>query len=128
MSKRLLILFTNLAIDVLALLLVDGLFDNLTLDTWQTVLWAAAALALVNAYIRPLVILLTLPITILTLGLFTLVINAFLLKFVAWLIPGFHIGTFGTALGAALIISLVSTVLNWFFKPGKHLEVRVYRP
>lgn len=127
MSKRIIILLTNLATGVLALLLVDGLFTRITLDSWQTVLGAAAVLALVNAYVRPLVVLLTLPLNILTLGLFTFVINALMLKFVAWLIPGFHIATFWTAFGAALVISLVSTVLNWVLKPGRHIEVRVHR-
>jgi len=127
MGTRILILLTNLASNVLALLVVDHFFDGITLDSWQTVIGAAALLAIVNTYIRPLVILLTLPINILTLGLFTLVINALMLKFVAWLIPGFHIETFWTAVGAALIISVVSTLLNWFLKPGRHLEVRVYR-
>jgi putative membrane protein len=128
MSKRLLILLTNLAIDVLALLAVDRLFAGIALDAWQTVLWSAAALAIVNAYIRPLVIVLTLPINIVTLGLFTLVVNALMLKLVSWLIPGFHVETFWTAVGAALIISIISTVLNWFLKPGRHVEVRVFRP
>jgi putative membrane protein len=127
MGTRILILLTNLASNVLALLVVDHFFDGITLDSWQTVIGAAALLAIVNTYIRPLVILLTLPINILTLGLFTLVINALMLKFVAWLISGFHIETFWTAVGAALIISVVSTLLNWFLKPGRHLEVRVYR-
>ena len=127
MGTRILILLTNLASNVLALLVVDHFFDGITLDSWQTVIGAAALLAIVNTYIRPLVIVLTLPINILTLGLFTLVINALMLKFVAWLIPGFHIETFWTAVGAALIISVVSTLLNWFLKPGRHLEVRVYR-
>ena len=125
--KRLLVLLTNFAIEVLALLLVDGIFRGLTLDTWQTVLWAAVLLAVVNAYLRPLVIILTLPATILTLGLFTLVINAFMLELVAWLVPGFHIEDFWVALGAAIIIGIVSTVLNWFLKPGRHVEVRVFR-
>ena len=127
MGTRILILLTNLASNVLALLVVDHFFNGITLDSWQTVIGAAALLAIVNTYIRPLVILLTLPINILTLGLFTLVINALMLKFVAWLISGFHIETFWTAVGAALIISVVSTLLNWFLKPGRHLEVRVYR-
>jgi putative membrane protein len=126
MGHRLLILLTNLAIDVLALLLVDRLFQSITLDTWQTVLWSAAALAIVNTYVRPLVVILTLPLNIVTLGLFTLVINALMLKFVSWLIPGFHIETFWTAVGAALVISLVSTILNWFLKP-RHVHVHIER-
>jgi len=127
MGTRILILLTNFASNVLALLVVDHFFGGITLDSWQTVIGAAALLAIVNAYIRPLVIVLTLPINILTLGLFTLVVNALMLSFVAWLIPGFHIATFRTALGATLIIGIVSTVLNWFLKPGRHVEVRVYR-
>jgi putative membrane protein len=123
--KRLLVLLTNLAITVLALLMVDHFFDRISLDTWQTVLWTAAALALVNTYIRPLVVVLTLPLNILTLGLFTLVINALMLKLVAWLIPGFHIETFWTAVGAALVISLVSTVLNWLLRPNRiHVHIQ----
>ena len=127
MGTRILILLTNLASNVLVLLVVDHFFDGITLDSWQSVVGVAVLLAIVNAYIRPLVIVLTLPINILTLGLFTFVINALMLNLVAWLIPGFHIATFWTAFGAALIISVLSTVLNWFLKPRRHVEVRVYR-
>jgi putative membrane protein len=126
MGHRFLILLTNLAIDVIALLVVDHFFTGITLDRWQTVLGAAVVLAIVNAYVRPLVIVLTLPINILTLGLFTLVINALMLQLVGWLIPGFHIETFWTALGAALVISVVSLVLNWLIKP-KHVHLHIER-
>ena len=124
--KRVLILFTKLAINALALLAVDQLFDRIWLDTWQTTLAAAVLLALVNAFLRPLVILLTLPLNILTLGLFTLVINALMLELVSWLLKGFHVEGFWTAVGGALVISIVSTLLNWFLKPDK-VEVRVQR-
>lgn len=124
--NRALILFTKLAINALALLVVDQLFDRIWLDTWQVTLGAAVVLALVNAYLRPLVILLTLPLNILTLGLFTLVINALMLELVSWLLPGFHIEGFWTAMGGALMISIVSTLLNWFLRPGK-VDVRVQR-
>lgn len=127
MKTRILILLTNLAIDIIALMIVDHFFDRIVLDTWQTVLGAAALLALANAYLRPLVLALTLPLTILTLGLFTLVVNALMLKFVAWLLPGFHVEGFWTAIWGALVIGLVSTVLNWLIKPKNNLEVRVYR-
>jgi putative membrane protein len=126
MGHRFLLLLTNLAIDVIALLVVDHFFAGITLDHWQTVLGAAVVLAIVNAYVRPLVIVLTLPINILTLGVFTLVINALMLQLVGWLIPGFHIETFWTALGAALVISVVSLVLNWLIKP-KHVHLHIER-
>ena len=121
-----LILFTKLAINALALLVVDQLFERIWLDTWQVTLAAAVLLALVNAYLRPLVILLTLPLNILTLGLFTLVINALMLELVSWLLPGFHVVGFWTALGGALVTSIVSTLLNWFLKPGA-VAARVQR-
>jgi len=85
-----------------------------------------ALLALVNTYLRPLVVLLTLPINILTLGLFTLVNNAGMLKLVAWLIPAFHVEGFWTALGGALAISIVSFLLNWFLQPDS-LQVHIHR-
>jgi putative membrane protein len=123
--RRVLLLLTNLAIDVLALLLVDHFFDGLTLETWQAVVAGAVLLALVNAYLRPLIVILTLPLTIVTLGLFTLVINAGMLKIVSWLLPGFHLTGFWTALGAALTISVFSTVLNWLLKPKKPAQIEV---
>ena len=124
--RGVLILFTKLAINALALLVVDQLFERIWLDTWQVTLAAAVLLALVNAYLRPLVILLTLPLNILTLGLFTLVINALMLELVSWLLPGFHVVGFWTAVGGALVIGIVSTLLNWFLKPGT-VAVRVQR-
>jgi putative membrane protein len=87
---------------------------------------AAVVLALVNAYLRPLVVILTLPITILTLGTFTFVINALMLELVSWLIPAFHIDTFWTAVGGALVISIVSFLLSWFLRPDT-FQVKVFR-
>jgi putative membrane protein len=81
-------------------------------------------LAHVNAYLRPLVVVLTLPINILTLGLFTLVINALMLMLVSWLIPTFHVEGFWTAVGGALVISVVSVLLNSLLtQPRIHMRV-----
>jgi putative membrane protein len=126
MGYRLLILFTKLAVNALALLAAEALFRGIWFDTTQATIAAALVLALVNTYLRPLVILLTLPINILTLGLFTLVINAALLKLVSWLIPAFHVEGLWTAIGGALTISIVSTLLNLMLKPNT-VHVRVYR-
>ena len=115
------------SMNLLALMVAAALIDGIKIQSIGMGVLAAGILGVVNAVIRPVVLVLTLPINLLTLGLFTLVINALMLKFVAWLISGFHIETFWTAVGAALIISVVSTLLNWFLKPGRHLEVRVYR-
>jgi putative membrane protein len=75
---------------------------------------AAGVLGIVNAVIRPLVLIFTLPINLLTLGLFTLVINAVLLEFVAYVVPGFVIESFIAAFLGALLISFTSWVLNIF--------------
>jgi putative membrane protein len=126
MGRRLLILITKLAINALALLVVDAIFQGIWFDNNQATIAAAVVLALVNTYLRPLVVVLTLPINILTLGLFTLVINAFMLELVSWVIPAFHVNGFWTAVGGALVISVISFLLNWFLKPDA-VQVHVHR-
>jgi putative membrane protein len=126
MLYRLLILLTKLAINALALLVVRSIFRGIDFDNNQAMIAAAVVLALVNTYLRPLVVILTLPINILTLGLFTLVINAGMLELVSWLIPAFHIRDFWTAVGSALVISIISFLLNWFLRPDK-VHVQVFR-
>ena len=126
MMYRLLILLTKLAINALALLVVTSIFKCIRFDNNQAMIATAVVLALVNTYLRPLVIVLTLPINILTLGLFTFVINGLMLELVSWLIPAFHIDTFWTAVGGAIVITIVSFLLNWFLRPDK-VQVRVFR-
>ena len=126
MGRRLLILVTKLAINALALLVVDSIFQGIWFDNNQATIAAAVVLALVNTYLRPLVVVLTLQINILTLGLFTLVINAFMLELVSWVIPTFHVNGFWTAVGGALVISVISFLLNWFLKPDA-VQVHVHR-
>ena len=127
MGRRILSLLTNLAIDVLALVVVDWLFDGIKIATWQAVIGAAILLALVNAYLRPLILLLTLPFNILSLGFFTFVVNAGMLKVVSWLLPDFQVTGFWTAVGASLMISFVSFLLNWLLKPKSDFRVTVIR-
>jgi putative membrane protein len=124
--NRLVLLLTQLAINILALVVVDAIFDGVSLTGAETLIAAAVLLAVVNTYVRPVLLVLTLPVTILTLGLFTLVINALMLRLVAWLLPAFHVGGFWTAFGAALVISILSAFLNWFLKPNS-LRVHVSR-
>ena len=129
MARNLMLLFVKLAINALALVVVDAMFRGIWVEpqsALRTTIAAAVLLALVNTYLRPLVIVLTLPFNILTLGLFTLVINALMLKLVSWLIPAFHVEGFWTAVGGALVISIVSCLLNWFLNPGK-VRVHVQR-
>jgi len=83
---------------------------GLRFDKPETLLIAGLVLGLVNALVRPILVLLTLPITILTLGLFLLVINAGMVAFVAWLMPGMKLDSFGAALGTALIVGIVGWI------------------
>lgn len=109
-------IITRLIINALALVLASGIVPGLTIRGFWPVLSAAIIMGLVNAFIKPVVILLTLPINLLTLGIFTLFINAFMLKLVAFLVPGFTIAGFTAAFLGALLISIVSTVLSHLSK------------
>jgi putative membrane protein len=117
--QSIILLLTQLAINSLALIVVDALFSRVWFDDVRATIASAVLLALVNTYLRPLVMLLTLPLTIITLGLFTILINAGMLKLVSWLIPSFHVEGFWTAVGAALVMSVISFLLNLFLQPGR---------
>jgi len=88
--------------------LSDG--SLLVVDGWVAAAWAALVLGVVNSVIKPVVKLFSLPITILTLGLFSLVINALMLYLVAWVVPGVDTTGFLMTVLAALVISVVTTV------------------
>jgi putative membrane protein len=126
MAYRLLIFLVKLAINALALLLAAQIFHKIWFDNQQATFIAALVLALVNTYLRPIVVILTLPINILTLGLFTLVINGMMLELVSWIIPAFHVEGFWTAVGGALVISIVSCLLNLFLRPDR-VQVSIHR-
>lgn len=97
------------AINTVALMALPSFFDGkIQLGGWQTALIAAATLGLLNTFIKPVVSILTLPLQIITLGLFTLVINAGFMLLVGRMIEGFHIENFSTALFASILYSLIS--------------------
>jgi putative membrane protein len=101
-------------LNALVLMFIPYLISGVEVANFYTALITALVLGLVNAVIRPVLIILTLPINILTLGLFTLVINGLLFWFVSSFIKGFSIAGFWPAFWAALIYSLVSIVFNYF--------------
>jgi putative membrane protein len=106
-------LLIRLVINMAAILAIAYLFPSLVwVDSVWSALGAAFLLGIVNAVIRPIFILLTLPLTLVTLGLFLLVINALMLWLVAGLIGGFHVGGFWGAFFGAILISLISWVLS----------------
>lgn len=103
------------ALNSFALYFVMKLVPGIHIDRFQDLLLATVVIALLNAFLRPVIILLTLPVTIVTLGLFTLVINGFMFYTAAHLVGGFHVTGFGAAFVAALLFSLFSFVLNMIF-------------
>ena len=106
-------LLIRLAINMAAILAIAYVFPGLvSVDGLGSALAAAFLLGIVNAVIRPIFILLTLPLTIVTLGLFLLVINALMLWLVAGLVSGFHVSGFGGAFFGSILISLVSWILS----------------
>ena len=110
-------LFLTWVLNAFALFFVMKLVPGIQIDRFSDLLIATVVLGLLNAFLRPLVILLTLPVTILTLGLFTLVINGVMFYLAANLVSGFHVTGFGAACLAALLFSLFSSVLNMLFQP-----------
>jgi putative membrane protein len=96
------------AISGLGLWVASQIFGGLHFASPQKLAVAAILLGIVNAFVRPLAFILTLPLTVLTLGLFLLVLNAGMVALVAWIVPGFTIAGFWTAVGTALIVSVIS--------------------
>jgi putative membrane protein len=102
----------RLIISMVSLGLAARIIPGIYVNDWVTLLWAALLLSVVNAVIKPIFILLTLPVTIVTLGLFLLVVNAAMLGFVAWLLPGFSIAGLVPAVLGWLVMAVVGGILN----------------
>ena len=98
----------------ISIILTSYLVDGIYVASFFSALFAALVLGILNALFRPVLIVITLPINILTLGLFTFVINALLLKMVSGVVPGFYVYGFWSAVFGSLIISLVSWLLSSF--------------
>jgi putative membrane protein len=109
------IFIARLLINMIAILIISYLFPKMIwVDGFLGALVAAFLLGIVNVVIRPILVFLTLPFTILTLGLFLLVINGLMLWLVAALVRGFHVNGFGGAVFGSILISIVSWILSRF--------------
>ncbi len=106
----------RLLISSIALILVAYFMPGISFDSFTTVFVAALILGLVNAIVRPILLILTLPINILTLGLFTLIVNALMLWIVNLMLKGFSITDFGQAIWGALIYWAVNWIINMLFE------------
>lgn len=102
----------NWFISALALLVAAYIIPGVTVDNFTAALVAVVVLALINAIIKPILIVLTLPVNILTLGLFTLVINAVLILLAARIVPGLHVRGFWWALLFSIVLTLVNSVFG----------------
>jgi len=117
----------RLGITALGLWLAQQIVPGIQITGTGTLVAAALLLGIVNAVVRPLALFFTLPITVLTLGLFLLVVNAAMFGLVAALLDGFHVAGFAAALLGSLVVSLTSWVASWYVGPKGRLEVLVVR-
>ncbi|HEY4368401.1 MAG TPA: phage holin family protein [Steroidobacteraceae bacterium] len=113
----------RIVIVALGLWLASRIFPGLRFDTPGTLFAAALLLGIVNAIVRPIAVILTLPLTLVTLGLFLLVINAAMLSLVALLLNGFQISSFWTAIGASLVVSVTSWLASGLIGNNGRIEV-----
>lgn len=99
-------------VNTLVLWMASRLVPGVVIEGPESLLLAGLCFGLVNAFLKPILFVLTLPITVLTLGLFALVLNAGILLLVAWMVPGFALGGFWQAVFASLFISFASFLIN----------------
>lgn len=119
--------FVRLAITSVGLWVASSLVSGIRIDDTATLVLGALLLGVVNAVIRPIAVILTLPITLLSLGLFLWVINAGMIGLVAWLLEGFHVAGFGSALLGALLVSLTGWIGNGFIGQNGRYEIVVMK-
>lgn len=120
-------IFLRTLIIMLGLLLASALIPGVQLSGAGSVILAAVLLALVNAFVRPIAFLLTLPLTIVTLGLFMFVLNAAMFGLVAALLDNFVVAGFWSAVFGAIVVSITSTIASWYIGPSGRYEVFVGR-
>ena len=112
----------RLLIAAAGLWLASFLVSGVEISSTRTLLLAALLLGLINAVIRPVIVVLTLPLTILTLGLFLLIINAGMVSLTAWLLPGMEVDGFWSAIFAAIIVALTGWIGSGFIGDSGKME------
>jgi putative membrane protein len=113
MGRRLLIgLLIGWGVNIVALIVVDWLFDGVTIERWGPLLLGAAVLGIANAILKPILALLTLPLIVATFGIFYFVLNIAMLALAEWIAPDFSITGFWTYVGSVIVIWLVNWVLS----------------
>jgi putative membrane protein len=115
-----LLLILRWVINALALLAVAYLYTGVKVDSFTAAMIAALVLGLVNAILRPVLLILTLPVTILTLGLFVFVINALMFWLAAEMVSGFHVAGFMAALIGSVLYSIITLLTSWLLASTKN--------
>ena len=117
----------RMLIAMLGLFLASSLLPGVSIEGTGTFILAAVLLGIVNGVVRPIAFILTLPLTIVTLGLFLLVLNAAMFGLVAAMLDNFSVSGFWSALFGALIVGITSTLSSWYIGPDGRYEVFVIR-
>ena len=112
----------RLVITGLGLWAAETIVPGVRIDGWGNLVVAALLLGIVNAVIRPIILILTLPLTILTLGLFILVVNGISLSLVAWLMPSFSLSGLGAAILGSIVVGLTSWLASAFVGGSGRIE------
>ena len=112
----------RLVITGLGLWAAETIVPGVRIDGWGNLVLAALLLGIVNAVIRPIILILTLPLTVLTLGLFILVVNGISVALVAWLMPGFSLSGLGAAILASMVVGLTSWLGSAFVGGSGRIE------
>ena len=101
--------------NIVSLLAADWIFDGVTIDGWWPLILGAAVLGIANTIVKPILTLLTLPLVVVTLGLFYFVINVLMLALAEWIAPDFSINGFWTYIGATIVVSIVNWAMHWIY-------------
>lgn len=117
--------WVRLLVTAIGLLIASGLVSGIEFSGTLSLFVAAFVLGAVNAVVRPVVILLTIPFTLVTLGLFLLVVNAAMLGLTAFLVPGFSIAGFWSALFGSIIVSFTGMLASWYIGPRGTVDVLI---
>ena len=118
----------RVAVNALAIMLAASILPGIAVDGIVSALAAAVLLGLVNAFVRPVLLILTLPITLLTLGFFLFVLNGLCFWLVASVVKGFHVAGFGSAMLGALVVSTVSWILTALISDSGKVVVITRKP
>jgi putative membrane protein len=104
------------AITTIAVMVASSIIHGIRYDSVAALIGAALLLGILNAFLRPILLILSAPLILLTLGIFILIVNGLMLLLVPSLVIGFHVDTFGSAFWGAIVISIVSWLLSAFFR------------